>query len=64
MVYLLRSNVATRALGVWTIDVLDHAASPKFLAAIDSAQEEVQSTTHPEAPAVPDAHVKLKKAAE
>lgn len=49
---------------VWTIDVLDHAASSKFLAAIDSAQEEVQSTTHPEAPAVPDAHVKLKKAAE
>ena len=48
---------------VWTIDVLEHATSPEFLAAIDSAQE-VQSTTPSEAPAVPDAHVKLKKAAE
>lgn len=48
---------------VWKIDVLARVASSNSPSVVTSAQE-VQSTTPSEAPAVPDAHVKLKKAAE
>ena len=48
---------------VWTIDLLAYAASSDSPSVATSAQE-VQPTPSSKAPAVPDAHVKLKKAAE
>ena len=48
---------------VWTIDLLAYAASSDSPSIATSTQE-VQLTTPSEAPAVPDARVKLKKAAE
>ena len=48
---------------VWTIDLLARTASADSPSVAISAQE-VQPTPSSKAPAVPDAHVKLKKAAE
>ena len=48
---------------VWTVDLLARAASSGSPSVPTSAQE-IQPTTHSKDPAVPDAHVKLKKAAE
>lgn len=48
---------------VWTIDLLAYAASSDSPSVATSAQE-VQPTPSSKTPAVPDAHVKLKKAAE
>ena len=49
---------------VWNIDVLARAASSGSPSVATSSAQEVQPTNRSEAPAVPDAHVKLKKAAE
>lgn len=49
---------------VWNIDVLARAASSGSPSVAASSAQEVQPTNRSEAPAVPDAHVKLKKAAE
>lgn len=54
----------SQSLWVWNIDVLARAASSGSPSVAASSAQEVQPTNRSEAPAVPDAHVKLKKAAE